>query len=184
MNRSWKVLFETVLTKPLLRYYHEGYRTKPFVRNLLAIIFWKVSYWTLYTKPSWLFPVKVRYWTLHTKPFERFGLKVSYGTLCTKPILPFAKKKFHTKPSFGETTKGSERVPADRSFFGFVKHLFFYSVAVGKKKEKSKVTKLKRFAIEDATIQIWKELTKDPTYSLWFTASNRCVNRLFCIVQL
>ena len=126
MNRSWKVLFETVLTKPLLRYYHEGYRTKPFVRNLLAIIFWKVSYWALYTKPSWLFPVKVRYWTLHTKPFERFGLKVSYGTLCTKPILPFTKKKFHTKPSFGETTKGSERVPADRSFFGFVKYLFCF----------------------------------------------------------
>jgi hypothetical protein len=50
--------------------------------------------------------------------------KVSYRILCTKPFLSFAKKKFHTKTSFCETTKGFARVPAVRSFFSFVKNLF------------------------------------------------------------
>ena len=64
---------------------------------------------------------------LLTKPFGLFVIKVSYGTLCTKPFSPFIKKKFHTKPSFCETTKGSERVPVARSLLGFLKYLFVYS---------------------------------------------------------
>ena len=38
MNMPSKVLYETILTKPLFRYSLEGYRTKPFVRNLMDII--------------------------------------------------------------------------------------------------------------------------------------------------
>jgi hypothetical protein len=99
-TRKWLISWKSSLASWI---YLEGFCTKLFVQNLLDMILEGFG-----TKPFWLFPVKV--W---------------YQTFCTKPFSLFTKKKFHTKPSFYETKKESSCVPVGKSFFGFIKNLFF-----------------------------------------------------------